>query len=93
MSELPSGTATFHFTDVEGSTALWERDRAALAAAVARHLALLRAAIESHDGVLFKIVGDAVQAVFPTAPDAIAAALAAQRAPRGVPSTGPPVGR
>ena len=43
-------------------------------------LALLRAAIEAHGGVLFKIVGDAVQAAFPTAPDAVAAALDAQRA-------------
>jgi predicted ATPase/class 3 adenylate cyclase len=79
MVDLPCGTVTFLFTDIEGSTALWERDRAVMAAVVERHLALLRAAIESHDGILFKMVGDAVQAVFPTAPDAIAAALDAQR--------------
>ena len=40
MAELPSGTVTFLFTDIEGSTALWERDRAAMATAVERHLAL-----------------------------------------------------
>ena len=80
MPDLPSGTVTFLFTDIEGSTALWERDQAAMATAVARHLTLLRAAIEAHDGVLFKVVGDAVQAAFPTAPDAVAAALDAQRA-------------
>jgi len=80
MPDLPSGTVTFLFTDIEGSTALWERDRAAMADAVERHLALLRTAIETHDGVLFKVVGDAVQAVFPTAPQAVAAALDAQRA-------------
>ena len=51
-----------------------------MAAAVERHLALLRTAIEAHGGVLFKTVGDAVQAAFPTAPSAIAAAVAAQRA-------------
>src|SRR5215207_7988504 len=80
MPDLPSGTVTFLFTDIEGSTALWERDQVAMTAAVARHLTLLRAATEAHDGVLFKVVGDAVQAGFPTAPDAVAAALDAQRA-------------
>src|SRR5262245_44543059 len=80
MSNVPSGTVTFLFTDIEGSTALWERDQAGMAAAVERHLALLRTAIETHGGVLFKVVGDAVQAAFPTAPSAIAAAVTAQRA-------------
>jgi class 3 adenylate cyclase len=42
MPDLPTGTVTFLFTDIEGSTALWERDRQAMAAAVERHLALLR---------------------------------------------------
>ena len=79
MPDLPSGTVTFLFTDIEGSTALWEQDQVAMAAAVARHLTLLRAATEAHHGVLFKVVGDAVQAAFPTAPHAVAAALDAQR--------------
>jgi class 3 adenylate cyclase len=79
MADLPSGTVTFLFTDIEGSTARWERDREAMAAAVARHLTLLRAATEAHNGTLFKVVGDAVQAAFPTAPDAVVAALDAQR--------------
>jgi predicted ATPase/class 3 adenylate cyclase len=80
MAELPYGTVTFLFTDIEGSTQRWERDRSAMAAAVARHLALLDQAISSHQGVHFKTVGDAVQAAFSTAPDAVAAALAAQQA-------------
>ena len=80
MAELPRGTVTFLFTDIEGSTALWERDRVAMAAAVERHVALLNEAIESNDGVLYKAVGDAVQAAFPTAPAALAASLAGQRA-------------
>jgi predicted ATPase/class 3 adenylate cyclase len=80
MPNLPSGTVTFLFTDIEGSTALWERDRQAMADAVERHLVLLRAAIEAHDGALFKVVGDAVQAAFPTAPDAVGAVLDGQRA-------------
>ncbi len=76
----PSGTVTFLFTDIEGSTALWERDQAAMAVAVERHLDTLRSAITTHGGVLFKIVGDAIQAAFPTAPAAIAATLESQRA-------------
>ena len=80
MTDLPRCTVTFLFTDIEGSTALWERDQVAMTSAVARHLTLLQAATESHDGTLFKVVGDAVQAAFPTAPDAVAAALVAQRA-------------
>jgi predicted ATPase/class 3 adenylate cyclase len=80
MPEFPSGTVTFLFTDIEGSTALWERDRAAMVAAVERHLQLLRSAITAHGGVLYKLVGDAVQAAFATAPAAVAAALDAQRA-------------
>ena len=80
MADLPSGTVTFLFTDIEGSTISWERDRQVMAAAVHRHLALIRDAVESHNGVLFKVVGDAVQAAFPTSPQALAAALDAQRA-------------
>jgi class 3 adenylate cyclase len=80
MPDLPSGTVTFLFTDIEGSTAVWERDRTAMQTVVDRHLALLQSAIETQGGVPFKIVGDAVQAVFATAPAAIAAALDGQRA-------------
>src|SRR5829696_6136472 len=80
MPDLPSGTVSFLFTDIAGSTALWERDRSAMAIAVERHLSLLRTAIETHGGVLFKTVGDAVWAAFGTAPAAIAAALDGQRA-------------
>jgi predicted ATPase/class 3 adenylate cyclase len=90
MPDLPSGTVTFLFTDIEGSTALWERDHTAMATAVDRHLALLRAAIEAHGGVLFKVVGDAVQAAFAAAPGAIAAAVAAQRAVQTEPWPDPP---
>ena len=80
MPDLPSGTVTFLFTDIEGSTALWERDRAAMREAVVRQLAILQSLITAHHGVVFKVIGDAVQAAFPTAPDAVAAALDAQRA-------------
>lgn len=80
MPTLPSGTVTFLFTDIEGSTALWERDRTAMAAAVARHLALLTDAIAANGGIHFKTVGDAVQAAFTSATAAIAAALEGQQA-------------
>ena len=71
---------TFLFTDIEGSTALWESNRQAMAATVARHIDVLGQAITAHGGVHFKTVGDAVQAAFPTAPAALAAALTGQRA-------------
>ena len=74
MAGLPSGTVTFLFTDIEGSTALWERDPSAMRAAVDRHFALLQDAITAHGGVLFKTVGDAVHAAFGSAAGAVAAA-------------------
>jgi class 3 adenylate cyclase len=57
MPDLPSGTVTFLFTDIEGSTARWEGDRVAMAAAVERHIALLTTAIIATSGVLFTVVG------------------------------------
>jgi class 3 adenylate cyclase len=73
MADLPSVTVTFLFTDIEGSTALWERDRVAMRLAVDRHFRLIREATTAHDEVLIKIIGDAGKAAFPTAPDAVAA--------------------
>jgi predicted ATPase/class 3 adenylate cyclase len=77
---LPQGTPTFLFTDIEGSTQRWEQDPQAMRGALPRHDALLRAAIEAHGGVVFKTAGDGVHAAFAKAPDALASALAAQRA-------------
>src|SRR5215211_1999140 len=79
MSVPPTGTVTFLFTDIEGSTKLWERDAATMQAALARHDEILRSAIEANGGYVFKTVGDAFCAAFPTAPDALEAALEAQR--------------
>ena len=76
----PSGTVTFLFSDIEGSTLRWQRDADAMAVALARHNELFRAAIEAHGGYVFKTVGDAFCAAFAGAPEAIAAALGAQRA-------------
>ena len=79
MPVLPSGTVTFLFTDIEGSTKLWEQHPEAMRLALARHDNLLRQAIENNSGVVFKTMGDAFCAAFATAPNALAAALDAQR--------------
>ena len=76
----PTGTLTFLFTDVEGSTRLWEDHPQAMQGALARHDELLRDAIEAHDGRIVKMRGDGVHGVFATAHSALEAALAAQRA-------------
>src|SRR5437016_11498866 len=81
-STLPSGTVTFLFTDVEGSTRLWATEHDAMKVALARHDALVRECIEAHGGHVFKTVGDAFCAAFATAVNALEAALAAQRALR-----------
>src|SRR5215468_2439741 len=76
---LPTGTITFLFTDIEGSTRLWEEQPDTMRLALARHDALLRAAIETNGGVIFKTMGDAFCAAFPTTPHALEAALSAQQ--------------
>jgi predicted ATPase/class 3 adenylate cyclase len=78
MPDLPSGSVTFLFTDVEGSTRLWEHEPAAMGAAVARHDALVREAITRHAGHVFMTAGDAFCAAFQTAGSALAAACEAQ---------------
>ncbi len=80
MEHGDGGTFTFLFTDIEGSTRRWEEQPGVMSAAVARHDALLRSAIEAHGGHVFKTVGDAFCAAFHTAQDALAAALAVQYA-------------
>lgn len=77
---MPTGTVTFLFSDIEGSTQRWEQRREAMKAAVARHEQLMASAITKHVGYIFKIMGDAFCAAFPTAPDAVAAACEAQLA-------------
>ncbi len=71
---------TFVFTDIEGSTVRWDRDRAAMQAAVRSHDAMMRAAIGAHAGHVFKTVGDAFCAAFSVPEDAVGAMLDAQRA-------------
>jgi len=77
---LPVGLVTFLFTDIEGSTKLWEAQEGAMGEALNRHDLLLRGAIRAHHGHVFKTGGDAFYAVFVSATDAVAAALGAQQA-------------
>ncbi|HEX9371769.1 MAG TPA: tetratricopeptide repeat protein, partial [Roseiflexaceae bacterium] len=91
MADMPTGTVTFLFTDIVGSTRLWEQHPQAMPDALARHDAILRGTIEAHGGAVIATSGDGAHASFAAAPDALAAALAIQRALRAVPwgATGP----
>ena len=80
MADLPSGTVTFLFTDIEGSARLWAQNPAQMKIALARHDALMRAAIARNDGYVFTAAGDAFCAAFHSAPAALATALDAQHA-------------
>jgi YVTN family beta-propeller protein len=78
--ELPSGTVTFLFTDIEGSTRLLKQLRERYAEALAEHQRLLREAFSEHDGREIDTQGDSFFVAFRRAKDAVSAAVAAQRA-------------
>jgi predicted ATPase/class 3 adenylate cyclase len=80
MQDLPRGTVTFLFTDIEGSTRLWHAHGDTMPAAYARHDTILRAAVFAHGGIVYKTIGDAFQIAFPNAAAGVGAALDAQRA-------------
>ena len=80
MTELPTGTVTFLFTDIEGSTRLVQALGPRWRSTVEDHNRLLRGAIRDAGGIDLRTEGDAVFAVFPSAPNAVAAAAAAQGA-------------
>ncbi len=69
----------FLFTDIEGSTSLWERHPATMPETLARHDAIMRRSIEAYEGVVFKTIGDAFCAVFTNSADALYAAVHAQQ--------------
>jgi class 3 adenylate cyclase len=77
------------FTDIEGSTKMWERSPHAMHRSLSRHDEILREAIEQHGGYVFKTVGDAFCCAFLTTLDALEAALEAQRALLGEEWEGP----
>ncbi len=77
---LPSGTVTFLFTDVEGSTVLWEEQPDEMRLALERHDEILRSVIEGNGGYVFSTAGDSFAASFARAGDALTAAVVAQEA-------------
>ena len=78
--ELPAGTVTFAFTDIEGSTRLWETEPAAMARSLVLHNETLHAAFGHHGGAVFSTMGDGMAVAFSSAAGAVRAALEAQRA-------------
>src|SRR5712691_2509602 len=83
MAQLPSGTVTFVFTDIEGSTALTKRLRDRYGEVLEQHQVLVRAAFEAHGGHEIDTQGDSFFFAFPRAKDAVVAVVEAQRALTG----------
>ena len=79
MTNLPTGTVTFLFTDIEDSTRLAQQNPDDLPALLSRHRDILNEAIEAHHGSIFQVVGDSFSIAFHTAQDALKAALQAQQ--------------
>ena len=80
MPAAPTGTVSFLFTDIVGSAGLWEKFPAQMGSALARHDALIRAAVDTHGGHVFKTVGDATYAAFQAPRASLEAAIDAQHA-------------
>ena len=78
MQVIPKGSVTFLFSDIEGSTRLWEDHPDLMSVALARHDGLARIVLEQHGGFLFKLTGDGFCAAFPTPAQALEAAIATQ---------------
>lgn len=87
MSE-PSEVLTFLFSDIEGSTRLWEQQPAAMRPALAQHDAVARASVEAHGGHVVKTTGDGLHAVFDCPAAALRAALQLQLALNDPAATG-----
>lgn len=79
-AQPPSGTVTFLFTDVEGSTRLWQEHSADMSDALARHDAIVRSAVDNNLGYVFSTAGDAFAVAFDGCPAAVTAALEVQHA-------------
>ena len=80
--DLPTGTVTFLFTDIEGSTELWEQDEASARTVLLRHDQIIEALVDDNEGMLVRPrgEGDSRFAVFEQAPGAVVAAASIQRA-------------
>jgi len=79
LHDPPSGTVTFLFTDLEGSTQLWNEQQAAMQSAVARHDTILRTIFERADGYVFTTAGDSFAVAFHDADAAVGAGIGLQR--------------
>src|SRR5215831_17550157 len=79
MTALPTGTVTFLFTDIEGSTALLKRLGSQYGDLLSQHQRILRESFAAHGGHEVDTQGDSFFVAFPRAKDAVAAAVAAQR--------------
>jgi predicted ATPase/class 3 adenylate cyclase len=88
MSPPASALAAILFTDIEGSSRLWEQEPARMSESLAEHDRLARGVVAEHRGEVVKMVGDGVYAVFPEAADALACALALQQALSGLEARG-----
>ena len=77
---LPTGRVSFLFTDVEGSTRLWQTDPEGMKASLEQHDRLMRSAVEDHGGHIFSTAGDAFAVAFHRPDDAVGAALDIQQA-------------
>ncbi len=78
-TNLPSGTVTFLFTDIENSTKLWEQFPEAMKSALAQHDKIIKQAIDDHNGRIIKTTGDGVHAAFQTGVSGVQAAIAIQQ--------------
>ncbi len=87
----PSGEISFLFTDVEGSTRLWESDHDAMAASLATHDDIMRSIVEARSGHVFSTAGDAFSVAFPSTAEALAAAVDIQLRLRDANWPGPPI--
>ena len=80
MIETSATAVTYLFSDIEGSTKLWEVDRDCAARTVAWHDQISRSAVERHRGTVVKTTGDGVHAVFDDPADAVASVIDLQLA-------------
>ena len=82
MTRLPTGEVTFLFTDIEGSTLLWDQWPATMTDALAEHDQQIRSVVEAHGGYVFTTAGDSFSVAFGSATDALSAAIGIQLAMR-----------
>ena len=91
VATIPTGIVTFLFTDVEGSTRLWESDPDGMASSLARHDEIMRRVIETHRGHVFSTAGDAFAVAFGSVGAGIAAAATIQLRLLEADWPGPPI--